>query len=117
GIAGAFSVRASDANISNSRSFGGIGVGSFVVNDYVPTGPSPARIRSMWNAYFHSERKPNAGALVGIEMEVANQGDTVTINSYLLPNPAGITASLWLGSGGETNDGAGAGTCNPLSAQ
>lgn len=75
-------------------SMGCIGVQGWSVND------NTADVQTSYAAYFESRRKAGAGVTHGVEVNVANEGSVVDINPDSMFT-AGLTAGLWVASGGE----------------
>lgn len=83
-----------------------IGMASFAYNDRVG-GSSGA-----WNFYGTALREAGAnGSTLGIEIDVANLGATVPIMPANL-FPAGVSAGLWIASGGEATNNQHVGTAS-----
>jgi hypothetical protein len=109
-VAGMFGVRSTDSIVSSSPTFGGIAGLFYARNDAGATSP----LKQVWGQYIVAQRDPGSGSALGIEFECANWGDAQVVNSYSLSSN-GVTASLWLGSGGDVN--LANPLPNPLSAQ
>jgi len=103
GIGGAFACRSSDAR------------GSFSQAACLPIATIGIANSSLGaeGAYHAAARYPSAGAVLGVEIEVANFGNAITVSPYNLGD-AGTTAALWLGAGGELVTSAGGSSPNSL---
>jgi hypothetical protein len=75
-------------------SMGCIGVQGWSIND------NTTYVQTSYAAYFESRRKSGAGDTHGVEINVSNEGSVVDINPDSMFT-SGLTAGLWVASGGE----------------
>jgi hypothetical protein len=95
GVAGAFGSRTSDNDRSGENNT--MGVAAYVENDKTGTGVG------CWGTYIHAYKSSTTtGSTHGLEVDVATLGTAPMVNPYTTQSmTSGVSAGLWVMSGGE----------------
>lgn len=96
-IAALFGARSSDYSGATGGTFG---LGAYGIND------QDDFISDAYGAYIEAERSSLnvLGVSIGVEIDPINLGDIKNLNPYSF-HPGGLTAGLWLASGGGSSSG------------
>jgi hypothetical protein len=95
GVAGAFGSRTSDNDRASENNT--MGVAAYVENDKTGTGVG------CWGTYIHAYKSSTTtGSTHGLEVDVATLGTAPMVNPYTTQSmTSGVSAGLWVMSGGE----------------